>query len=113
MARLDTNLNLSQLEEEVLTLLNTCELYGLQIIMGVEQATGGKRKIGFGSLYPTLHKLERKGLVKARWGEETPEERGGARRKYYKITGAGKVALNRISQIRAGLARWKPAFGEA
>jgi len=39
------------------------ELYGLEIITAVADASDGKRKIGFGSLYPTLHKLEKKGLV--------------------------------------------------
>lgn len=106
--------NLSRLEEDVLAvLMGSREIYGLEIIKAVEEATGGKRRIGFGSLYPTLHGLEKKGFVKCRWGEETPEERGGARRKYYKITALGEKALREAERIRERLAAWRPAWGRA
>jgi DNA-binding PadR family transcriptional regulator len=42
-----------------------------------------------GSLYPALHRMERQKLLAAYW-EETPE---GRRRKFYKLTPAGKKAL--------------------
>ena len=79
------------------------ELYGLEIITAVADASVDKRKIGFGSLYPTLHKLEKKGLVKARWGEDTPEERAGARRRYSAITGLGERAVKKAQQVRDSL----------
>src|SRR5689334_15711417 len=108
------NLNLSITEEMLLTVLSQGELYGLEIIRAVEEATEGKRRIGFGSLYPTLHQLEKKGMVKARWGEDKPEVRSGARRRYYKITGLGQAALREVEQLRASLAGWKqPVFGRA
>jgi PadR family transcriptional regulator PadR len=49
---------LSRREETVLTVLRNHELYGLEIIKAIEEATEGKRRVGFGALYPTLHKLE-------------------------------------------------------
>ena len=42
-----------------------------------------------GMLYPVLHRLERLGYVKARW--ENSEN--GRRRKYYRITSAGRAQL--------------------
>ena len=106
----ETPLHLSPLEECVLTLLVQSELYGLEIIEAIQEATEGKRRIGFGSLYPTLHKLEKRGLVQARWGEDTPEERQGARRKYYRISGVGETALEDAQRIRTQLALWRPAW---
>ena len=102
---------LSSLEETLLTVLLKRELYGLEIIKVVEDATEGKRRIRFGSLYPTLHQLEKKGMVKSRWGDERPEERGGARRKYYTITNSGQKALSAATQMRTKLSQWTPAFG--
>ncbi len=110
MALWNKNRDLSSLEEDILTLLQSKELYGLDILKALEDATGGKRKIGFGSLYPTLHKLEKRGLLKARWGEDTPEERAGARRRYYKITAQGQSALRQVTQMRATLLQWKPSL---
>ena len=100
---------LTILEENILILLAGKQLYGLQIIDAFQEATKGKKKIGFGSLYPTLHKLEKKGYIKSKWGEETPEERGGARRKYYTLSGLGEAALTRANKIRTNLEAWVPA----
>jgi PadR family transcriptional regulator PadR len=111
--RLSSGFALSSQEELVLAALRGRERYGLEIIKTIEEASGGKRKLGFGSLYPTLHKLEREGLVKSRWGEDRPEERGGARRRYYQITGLGERALREAGQLRADLATWQPVWGRA
>jgi len=76
-----------ELKEQILTvLLRHGELYGLQMRELIEQDFG--RKVSFGSLYPTLRRLERGGLVTARWGDERLVERGGARRRYYRRTGS-------------------------
>ena len=41
-------------------------------------------------LYPVLHRLERRGLIKARWGESET----GRKRKYYSLKKDGKTAMN-------------------
>ncbi|MBD2303306.1 PadR family transcriptional regulator [Nostoc sp. FACHB-190] len=105
-------ITLSALEEDLLTVLRGKELYGLQVMNAINEASDGKRQIGFGSLYPTLHRMEKKGLVKSRWGEETDAESGGARRKYYEITGLGEQVLRETQEYRAHLAGWKPVFIE-
>jgi PadR family transcriptional regulator PadR len=85
---------LTQTEEIVLSALTFRDRYGLEIIEAVKETSGGARTIGFSSLYPTLKKLEAKGYVESRWGDEEPEEITGARRRYYRITGAGARALD-------------------
>jgi len=100
------DLRLSGKEELVLRTLLNRKLYGLDIIKTIEGASKGKRSIGFGSLYPILHGLEKKGIVTAEWGEETPAEREGARRRYYRITGLGRTALTEAEELRKGLATW-------
>jgi len=99
--------DLSAREEMLLTVLLGRERYGLEIVKAVEEASGGKKRIGFSSLYPTLRKLEEEGLAKSRWGEDSPEERGGARRRYYHITRVGQEALREAEQIRTQLATWR------
>lgn len=82
------NLNLSQLY--VLSSLMGQDRYGLEIIKTVKAESN--YKIILGSLYNILAKLEREGFVESYWGEPT-QERGGHRRKYYKITGTGESAV--------------------
>jgi len=89
------NLNLSQLY--VLSSLTEQDRYGLEIIKTVMEEAS--YKIILGSLYNILAKLEREGFVESYWGDATPE-RGGHRRKYYRITGAGE---NAVSEARRGL----------
>lgn len=96
--------SISHVEESILIVLDGSELYGLEIISALEEGSGGKMKLGFGSLYPTLRRLESKGFVEARWGDEVVEDRAGARRKYYKISPKGAQALQELQQIRIGLA---------
>jgi PadR family transcriptional regulator PadR len=105
--------DLAPQEEIILTLLVSRELYGLELMKAIEEASEGKLRMKFGSLYPTLHRLEKKGFVTSRWGDDRPEERGGARRKYYTLTGIGEQALCEAQQLRANLAAWQPAWGRA
>ncbi|MFV0445567.1 MAG: helix-turn-helix transcriptional regulator [Planctomycetaceae bacterium] len=50
--------------------------------------TAGRFELKEGSLDPALHRLERQQLLAASWSEHE-----GRRRKYYKLTAAGKKAL--------------------
>ena len=95
-------------EELALLALFGKELYGLQIPQAMEDASGGQRQMGIGTLYPVLHSLEKKGLVESRWGDEGREERGGARRRYYKLTGMGVTTLETVQTFRDKLMVWQP-----
>ena len=100
---------ISHVEESILTVLNSYELYGLEIIDAVEAGSGGKLKLGYGTVYPTLRRLEDKEFVQGRRGEDTPEERQGALKKYCKVTPEGAKVLHELQQLRASLKAWKPA----
>ena len=80
------------LETIVLKLLSeNKEMYGYEITQKVKEMTVGEVKITEGALYPTLHKLEGKGLL-----DTTTKNIGNRYRKYYSLTKKGekeKVAL--------------------
>lgn len=54
----------------------------------------GGRSVSLGTIYKTLFRLESKGLVTSHLGEPTPE-RGGRRKKHYRVTASGQQALQR------------------
>ena len=86
----------SRVEMLILATLETREQYGLAIVDKIKETTG--QSLSLGSLYTTLHRMERKGLVTSRWGEST-EIRQGARRRYYQITALGQQALTDAKQL--------------
>jgi len=73
----------------VLAILEEGESYGYAILKRIDELSGGEMEWTDGMLYPLLHRLDRLGHVEARW--DSPE--GGRRRRYYRITPAGKAAL--------------------
>ncbi len=80
---------ITQNELKTLSAILDQDMYGLQIVKTIEES---KSKLSLGTLYNVLRRLEKKGLVESYWSEET-DERGGNRRRYYKITGSGKEAV--------------------
>ncbi len=100
MSKQNNDKTISALEEDLLTpLANKRSLYGLQFVEAFRQASGGKRELGLGSLYPTLARLEKEGLVNWHWGDELI----GARRKYYEITAYGEKALKERTDFRENI----------
>ena len=105
---------LSALEEDLLTAIRGHQdgIYGLDLLGQINTANKKlkRRQIGVGSLYPALKRMEKQGLVKARWGEDD-DGSGGARRRYYSITGLGASALTDTWSYRQQLgAPWSLAF---
>jgi len=100
--------NVQGLEEWILIVLLSKELYGLQIIEAIELATEGKVTPSVGNLYPTLQRLENRGYIISRMEDTPSEHRGGARRKYFRITQRGSRKLAEAAQIRDRLADWQP-----
>ena len=94
----------------VLAILARGEGYGYEILQEVRVVSGGELEWTDGMLYPLLHRLERKGLIRSRW--ETSES--GRRRKYYRLQGRGKAELvaekRRWITVHGTLTRlWKEA----
>jgi PadR family transcriptional regulator, regulatory protein PadR len=81
----------------VLAILAERDSYGYAILQRVRELSGGHLEWTDGMLYPVLHRLERLGLVEARW--EVAES--GRRRKYYRITAQGR------DQLAAELRQWQ------
>ena len=71
----------------VLGVLRTTDRYGFEIYKTIRDATGGDYEIKEATLYASFRRLEKDGLVEAYWGDETQ----GGRRKYYRITDAGRA----------------------
>ena len=66
------------------------DAYGLAVRREVEDRIG--RDISTGALYTALKRLEQRGLVSSHVGEPTAE-RGGRRKKHYRLEAAGILAL--------------------
>jgi len=73
----------------ILALLESRARHGYEIGKMIEQRSGGRLKYRIPSLYPTLCRLEDRGLVKGRW----VEKEGERRRRFYRLTPAGQKAL--------------------
>ena len=82
--------NLSKMEKDVLSILLDRELYGLEIW---DQLNLNRTKeVLFSNLYVVFNRLQKKGFVSWKSGDNP----SSLRRKYYKITDAGKLALTTL-----------------
>jgi DNA-binding PadR family transcriptional regulator len=78
------------------------EAYGVRISNEIEDS--GARNVSIGSIYITLNRLERKGLVSSTLGEPTAA-RGGRAKTYFHLTAKG---LREVRQARRTLMRlWR------
>jgi PadR family transcriptional regulator PadR len=59
-------------------------MHGWAIAQRIRQMSNEELRVGQGSLYPALHKLEQNGWIDARWGESENNRRA----KYYSLTTA-------------------------
>src|SRR6185437_3704403 len=65
--------------------------HGHEIAKHIQRTTDDVLQVEHGSLYPALHRLERRGWLSAKW--EIPK--GGKREfKYYRLTSTGKMQLS-------------------
>jgi PadR family transcriptional regulator, regulatory protein PadR len=78
------------------------DAYGAAVREAIEERTG--RQVSAGAVYTTLDRLEARGLVASWWGESTPE-RGGKRKRHFRLKPAGREALARSWQAIRAMAR--------
>lgn len=78
------------------------DAYGVSIAALIEGRTG--RVLSPGAIYTALDRLERRGFVSSRWGDPTPE-RGGKRKRYYRLRPAGASTLRQAQDTLARMAR--------
>ncbi|MGA9057771.1 MAG: PadR family transcriptional regulator [Terriglobia bacterium] len=75
-----------------LLILKTAALepqHGWAISERIQQISSEVLRIQQGSLYPALHRLERRGWIKAKWGASENNRRA----KYYELTKSGRKQL--------------------
>jgi transcriptional regulator len=73
----------------LLSLLEARPRHGYEIGKLIEARSGGKLQFQIPSLYPTLARLQERGLIAGRWVEEP----GQRRRRFYRLTRKGLSAL--------------------
>ena len=77
------------LEMLVLRLLRSAALNGWDIMQRVRVVSGEVLSVTPGALYPALHRLEERGLVKAEWAASENNRQA----KFYRLTAAGRRQL--------------------
>ncbi len=96
----------------ILALLEDRARHGYEIARLIDERSQGALSYHVASLYPTLYRLEDQGVVEGRWVEKA----GQRRRRYYKLTAAGRrvlakersiwqsffVALDRVATLQQG-----------
>ena len=73
----------------VLKALSLEPLHGVGISRRITQITKEAFQVSFGSLFPTLHRMEESGWVEAEWRSSDNNRRA----KYYRLTSAGRAQL--------------------
>jgi PadR family transcriptional regulator PadR len=73
----------------LLALLEDRPRHGYELARLIEERSQGALSYHVASLYPTLYRLDHAGLVEGRWVEKA----GQRRRRYYKLTPAGRRML--------------------
>jgi len=90
---------LGELEQSILFALLALEgdeAYGVRVREAIERRTG--RSVSSGAIYTGLDRLREQGLVASWVGEPTPE-RGGRRKRLYRLEPAGLEALDRSVRV--------------
>jgi PadR family transcriptional regulator, regulatory protein PadR len=102
---------LSSVDEDILNTLYGKELYGLIILDAFNECAA--RTMNVSTLYPILGRMEKQGLISSRVDDGSTLAKGGARRKWYKITQSGLHALSESQRHRNELNQWRPSYGLA
>lgn len=93
---------LGEFEEVVLLMVAILDGdgYGVTVSQALEEHTG--RIVTFGTVHNTLIRLEEKGFVQSELGGATAE-RGGRRKRLFRVTALGSRAVQEIQQLRQEL----------
>ncbi len=93
---------LGEFEEVVLLTVGILqeEAYGNAVKGEIEERTS--RKVNLSAIHSALYRLESKGFLESAMGEAT-QQRGGKRKKIFKVTSYGQRALTTSKELRDGL----------
>ena len=81
----------------ILKALSLQPMHGWGVALRIQQISNDALQVNQGSLYPALHKLERRGWIEATWGVSDNNRRA----KYYSLTALGQ------RQLDLELANWE------
>ena len=73
------------------TLLTMGQQHGYGIARRIEQTSADRLAINYGTLYPSLLKLEQEGLIASEWGVSENNRKA----KFYRLTRAGRRQIER------------------
>src|ERR1700758_1322701 len=89
----------------ILALLEERARHGYEIAKLIDKRSGGAISFHVASLYPTLYRLERRGLIQGRWVEKS----GHRRPRFYRLPADGQNTLaaghpreHQVRDVRAG-----------
>ena len=102
MPKQDVELLQGTLDVLILKTLSWGPRHGYAVVKWIQEVTGKVLMVEEGSLYPALHRLERRGWISSQWGVSENNRRA----KFYSLTAAGR------QQLRAQTANWQ-RFSEA
>jgi PadR family transcriptional regulator, regulatory protein PadR len=88
---LDREMKKGSAELVVLALVEHRARHGYEMSQVIEERSDGAVRFRVASLYPLLYRLEKRGWISGRWVEKA----GQRRRRYYRITAAGRKVLAR------------------
>ena len=83
------NLTRSCHEVLILSILAEGPKHGYQLALELDGRSGGQFSFQYGTLYPILHKLEKQGIIRGAWDEDSPRRK----RKTYTVTPKGRRHL--------------------
>jgi PadR family transcriptional regulator, regulatory protein PadR len=89
MKKPQTDLLQGTLDLLVLKTLQTGPTHGWDIAQRIQQVSQDVLRVGQGSLYPALHRLEAQGWINSEWGASDNNRKA----KFYKLTAAGRNQL--------------------
>ncbi|MCD8510452.1 MAG: PadR family transcriptional regulator [Bacillus sp. (in: Bacteria)] len=78
----------------IMNILSESEMYGYQLSKEMVRRSNNQLEVKEGTLYPALHKLEKKGYITSVWRPQTK----GPDRKYYKLTEEGRAVLQQKNE---------------
>jgi PadR family transcriptional regulator, regulatory protein PadR len=101
--------NLGEFEELVLLTVGILYDNAYSVAIQRELSSQTERNISISAIHSAVYRLEEKGLLDSRMGE-MESTRGGKRKRLFTISQAGKVALEKASEIRNKLRNQIPTI---
>lgn len=92
---LERELKRGSTELLILALLEEHDRHGYDLARLIDERSSGAICFHAASLYPTLYRMEEKDLIQGRWVEKA----GQRRRRYYRLTAAGRKTLARQRSV--------------